>query len=114
MNLPQRSDPAATASIAAATRYYEEMEKLLSRDGWLASDHSYADIAFYMAALFGERHGVPITAATPRLLNWRERMTQRPAVRTVVQAMAIWLAAAGRPVPAFMSAIHNPIRLGAS
>jgi glutathione S-transferase len=105
MNLARRLDPAATASIAAAARYNEEMEKLLSPDSWLASDYSYADIAFYMAALFGERHDVPITAATPCLLNWRERMTQRPAVRTVVQAMANWLEAAGRPVPAFMSAL---------
>ncbi len=105
MNLPQRLDPAALANIAAATRYYEEMEELLSAGDWLARDYSYADIAFYMAALFGERHGVLITAATPRLLNWRERMTQRPAARTVVKAMANWLEAAGRPVPRFMSAL---------
>jgi glutathione S-transferase len=105
MQVTDRLEPAATASIAAATRYYDEMEKLLSPDGWLASDYSYADIAFYMAALFGERHGVPITAATPRLLQWRERLTQRPAVRTVVQAMAEWLEASGRPVPPFMSAL---------
>jgi hypothetical protein len=30
-------------------------------------------------------------------------MTQRPAVRSVVSAMANWLRAAARPVPAFMS-----------
>jgi hypothetical protein len=29
-------------------------------------------------------------------------MTQRPAVMPVVNAMANWLRAAGRPVPAFM------------
>jgi glutathione S-transferase len=55
-----------------------------------------------MAALFGERQGAPLTTATPRLLAWRERMTQRPAVRTVAGAMAAWLASIGRPVPGFL------------
>jgi glutathione S-transferase len=99
------NDPVATASIAAAARYYQETEKELSADGWLAGAYSYADIAFYMAALFGERHGVPITTATPRLLEWRERMTQRPVVRAVAGAMARWLKSAARPVPQFMSAL---------
>jgi glutathione S-transferase len=55
-----------------------------------------------MAALFGERQGAPVTEATPRLLQWRERMTQRPAVRQVAAAMARWLASVGRPVPPFL------------
>ena len=97
------SDPVATASVAAATSFYKEMEVILRGGGWLARDYSYADIAFFMAALFGDRHGVPITPATPGLFSWRERMIQRPAVRTVVRAMAEWLESAGRPVPAFMS-----------
>jgi glutathione S-transferase len=97
------SDAAALASIAAATAYYGEMEKLLITRTWLAGDHSFADIAFYMAALFGERQGAPVTAATPKLLEWRERMTRRPAVRSVVGAMANWLLAADRPVPGFMN-----------
>jgi len=106
MNVKDRAnDPAALAGIATAASYYEEMEKQLKSDGWLASDYSYADIAFYMASLFGERHGVPITPATPQLLAWRERMTQRAPVRTVVAAMATWLKAAGRPVPQFMLAL---------
>jgi glutathione S-transferase len=103
MNMTDRRDPVALASITAATSYYEEMEDTLGAGAWLARDYSYADIAFYMAALFGERHGVPITVTTPRLLEWRERLTQRPAVRTVVADMARWLEAAGRPVPRFMS-----------
>lgn len=99
------NDPAALTSIAAAARYCEDMERTLGAEDWFAADYSYADIAFFMASLFGERHGVPITAATPRLLDWRERMTQRPAVRTVVKAMADWLKACGRPVPAFIAAL---------
>ncbi|MGC2032585.1 MAG: glutathione S-transferase family protein [Steroidobacteraceae bacterium] len=95
-------DALAMSSIAAATAYYAEMEKLLTATRWLAGDYSFADIAFYMASLFGERQSAPMTAATPRLLAWRDRMTQRPAVMPVVNAMANWLRAAGRPVPAFM------------
>jgi glutathione S-transferase len=98
------SDPVAISSIEAATVYYSEMEKLLSAASWLAGDYSFADISFYMAALFGERQNAPIAAATPKLLDWRNRMTQRPAVRGVVDAMARWLEAAGRPVPTFMNA----------
>lgn len=92
----------AVSSVAAATAYYAEMERLLATARWLAGDYSFADIAFYMAALFGERQSAPMTAASPRLLEWRNRMTQRPAVMSVVNAMANWLRAAGRPVPAFM------------
>jgi glutathione S-transferase len=96
-----QDEPAVTA-IDAATRYYAEMERQLADSEWLAGSYSFADIAFYMAALFGERQGAPITAATPRLLEWRSRMIQRAPVRTVTRAMADWLKAAGRPVPAFM------------
>lgn len=103
MGLQQNlQDEAALAAIAAATRYYEEMEALLQDRDFLAGSYTYADTAFYMAALFGERQGAPVTPATPRLLAWRERMTQRPAVRSVANAMARWLVAAGRPVPAFL------------
>src|SRR5580692_8802028 len=97
-------DAAAVASIEAATGYYAEMERQLTNSQWLAGSYSFADIAFYMAALFGERQGAPVTGATPALLEWRARMTRRPAVRAVVSAMASWLTAAGRPVPAFMLA----------
>jgi len=97
-------DALAASSIAAASAYYSEMEKLLTTRTWLAGSYSFADIAFYMASLFGERQSAPVTAATPKLLEWRNRMTQRPAVRSVVGAMANWLRAANRPVPAFMNA----------
>ena len=94
------ADAVAVTSIAAATAYYAEMENLLTAGTWLAGAYSFADIAFYMAALFGERHGAPVTFNTPKLLEWRDRMTRRPAVRPVVSAMAAWLKTAGRPVPA--------------
>jgi len=97
---------AAQAAIAAATQYYEQLEQALQQADWLAGDtYSYADIAFFMAAIFGERMGAPITGATPRLVAWRERMTQRPPVRQVAGAMARWLASKGRPVPAFLQGL---------
>jgi glutathione S-transferase len=101
-----QTEPAVTA-IEAASRYYTDMDQLLASGEWLAGSYSFVDIAFYMAALFGERQSAPLTASTPRLLAWRERMSQRPAVRTVVSAMAAWLRDAGRPVPAFMDAVQN-------
>jgi len=97
------SEP-AVAAIDAARRFYIDMDRRLASSDWLAGSYSFADIAFYMAALFGERQGAPLTATTPRLLAWRERMTHRTPVRTVVSSMARWLKAAGRPVPAFMAA----------
>ena len=96
-------DSVAVASIAAATDYYAQMEQLLTDRQWLAGSYSFADIALYMAALFGERQSAPVPSATPHLLEWRGRMTQRPAVRPVVSAMAKWLKVAGRPVPSFMT-----------
>lgn len=95
-------DAAAMAAIDACTRYYEEMDRQVADSEWLAGDYSFADIAFYMAALFGERQGAPLGDATPKLLAWRERMTKRPAVRAVAGAMGRWLASNGRAVPPFM------------
>jgi glutathione S-transferase len=97
----------AIAAIAGANRYYVAMEDRLNSE-WFAGSYSFADIAFYMAALFGERQGAPLTASTPRLLAWRERMGQRAPVITVVSAMAAWLKNAGRPVPPFMAALQTP------
>ena len=99
------TEPAIVA-IEAANRFYADMEKRLDSD-WLAGSFSFADIAFYMAALFGERQGAPLTTSTPRLLAWRERMGRRAPVRTVVSAMATWLETAGRPVPVFMQAARR-------
>jgi glutathione S-transferase len=96
---------AAATAIAAAKRFYTEMEAQLEGRDYLAGSYSFADIAFYMAALFGERQGAPLGEETPRLLVWRERMTQRPAVRNVAGAMGRWLASVGRPVPAFLRGI---------
>ncbi len=93
------ADPAAVAARAAAAMFYESMEAQLAGRDYLAGDLTYADIAFYMAQLFGDRKGAPITNATPQLIRWRDRMTLRPAVRTVAGAMANYLATNRRPAP---------------
>jgi glutathione S-transferase len=96
-------DPAAVEARAAAASFYDEREKGLGTGEWLAGNYSYADIAFYMAQLFGERMGAPMTDAHPRLKAWRERMGARPAVRQVAGAMGRYLQSQGRKLPAFLA-----------
>lgn len=98
-------DPAAQAAREEAAQYYRRMERVLADREFLAETYSYADIAFYMAQLFGARKGAPMTDETPRLLAWRERMTARPAVRKVAGAMAGYLASIGEAVPDFLREI---------
>jgi glutathione S-transferase len=96
-------DPAAVEARAAAAAFYDEREKGLGRGEWLAGSYSYADIAFYMAQLFGERMGAPMTDSYPRLEAWRERMSARPAVRKVAGVMGRYLLSQGRKLPAFLA-----------
>jgi glutathione S-transferase len=99
-------DPAAVAVRSAAARFYEEMESLMADREFLAGTYSYADIAFYMAQLFGVRMGAPLTEAAPGLRQWRDRMTARPAVRQVVGPMVAFLISQGRPIPDFLSSVR--------
>lgn len=92
----------AVAACAGCARFYEEMEGLLATRDYLAGPYSFADIAFYMAYVFADRKGAGMTDATPRLLAWRARVGDRPAVRTVVDPMMQFLASQGRGVPAFL------------
>jgi len=98
-------DPAALAACEAASAYYDEMETLLGDNEYLAGPYSYADIAFYMAQIFGARMGAPMTARTPQLRRWRERMLARPAVQQVVAPMASYLLSQGRPLPDFLAGL---------
>jgi glutathione S-transferase len=101
------ADAAAVDARASAGRFYDEREADLAGTEWLAGSYSYADIAFYMAQIFGDRMGAPMTDAHRRLQAWRERMGARPAVRRVAGAMGRYLASQGRPVPAFMQALSQ-------
>ena len=96
-------DPAAVAARAAAQAFYAQVDAKLARSEFLAGPYGYADIAFYMAQLFGERKGAPVGAEYARLLAWRERVGARPAVAQVAGAMGRYLAERGRYVPAFLA-----------
>ena len=109
MGLQSRpQDPGAIAAGCAAARYYDEMESLLADREFLAGTYSFADIAFYMAQLFGARTGAPMTEATPKLRRWRDRVTTRPAVRSVVGPMRAFLLSRRRPIPDFLSSAVPP------
>jgi glutathione S-transferase len=79
--------------------HYVWMNQLLRDREYMVDRFGYADIAFYMAQFFAARHTVPITAEHSNLAAWRERMIGRPAVSTVVTAMASYLRSEGRAVP---------------
>ena len=96
-------DPAAIEARAAAASFYDETETGLGAEEWLAGSYSYADIAFYMAQLFGERMGAPMADTHPSLKAWRARMSARPAVRKVAGAMGRYLLTQGRKLPAFLA-----------
>lgn len=98
-------DPQAPGAHEAAGRFYDEMERTLGDREWLAGSYSYADIAFYMAQLFGDRMGAPMGEAHPRLQSWRERMGTRPPVRRVAGAMGRYLLSIGRKLPVFLARI---------
>jgi glutathione S-transferase len=96
-------DPAAVEARAAALAFYDGMEKAMGDKEWLAGSYSYADIAFYMAQIFGDRMGAPMTDAHPKLQAWRDRMSARPPVRQVASAMGRYLLSQGRKLPAFLA-----------
>ena len=96
-------DSAAVTARAAAGAVYDDVERTLGARTWLAGDDfSYADITLYMAQLFGERWGVPMTGVHPRLRAWRDRMSARPPVAKVAGAMSRYLLSQGRPLPPFL------------
>lgn len=104
MGLQDRlDDPQAVAALQGARDFYRYLEPLLGAQDYMLGDFSNADIALYMAMVFGERMSAPLTAETPRLLAWRDRMSARASVREVVIPMAKYLLSDGRPLPAFMA-----------
>jgi glutathione S-transferase len=95
-------DPAAELARAGAAACYRTMERVLDDREFLGGAYSFADIAFYMAQLFGARWGADMTSETPKLLQWRQRVTARPAVLRVVGPMADYLRGQGLSVPEFL------------
>ncbi|MGQ3353624.1 MAG: glutathione S-transferase family protein [Phreatobacter sp.] len=106
MSLQDRpDDPAAVAAREAAAAVCRRLEDVIGEQAYLAGAYSYADIAFFMAQLFGERMGARLADDTPRLMAWRQRMGRRPAVRAVVGPMLDYLRGQGRPIPEPFQAI---------
>lgn len=99
------SDPKASGAHDASAHFYDEMERTVTDKDWLGGSYSYADIAFYMAQLFGERMGAPMSGKHRRLHEWRERMGARPAVRQVVTEMGRYLLSQGRNLPDFLTRV---------
>jgi len=100
----QMQDPAAVTACSNCAGFYARLDHHLS-DGrpWLAGDdYTYADIAFFMAQVFGARMQAPMSDMAPHLLAWRNRMMQRRPVQIVAGAMARWLLTQARPLPQFM------------
>lgn len=100
-------DPAAIVARDGAAKFYDEIEHTLGEQEWLAGSYSYADIAFYMAQLFGTRMGAPMTDAHPKLHAWRDRMSARPAARQVAGAMGRYLLSQGRTLPPFLTKLST-------
>ncbi|HLG47815.1 MAG TPA: glutathione binding-like protein [Reyranella sp.] len=100
-------DPAAVEARAAAMDFYDEMERMIGGQDWLAGSYSYADIAFYMAQLFGARMTAPMDERHPRLQAWRDRMSARPAVAKVAGAMGRYLLSQKRKLPPFLAKLSG-------
>jgi glutathione S-transferase len=98
-------DPVAVAARETAYRHYAEMDARLAGRDYLAGPLTYADIGLFMAQFFGERKGAVMNENTPRLLEWRARMLDRPATREVVGRMALWLQSEGREVPSYLKEV---------
>lgn len=90
-----RADGEDRADAVAAAQGYHKLMDARVGDAYLAGDYSYADIAFYMASLFGEFLGATITADCPALLAWRSRVSARPAVAAVAEPMLAYIVSRG-------------------
>lgn len=95
----------ALAALAAAARFHGAMEARLADRPFLAGDYSYADIAFFMAQLFGERMGARLTDAQPKLMAWRMRLLERPAISAVIGPMVAYLVSVGRRIPPHLAGV---------
>jgi glutathione S-transferase len=80
-------DPDAMAIVA----YYEDMERLLASQDYLAGPFSYADIALYMAHYFALFLGAPTPSECVRLNDWQRRVGDRESVQRVIRPLKEYL-----------------------
>jgi|SRR5687768_9622757 glutathione S-transferase len=97
----------AVAAKAGAAAFCREIDAQLADREYLAGDFGFADIALYMAQLFGERMGAPLDQSTPQLIAWRARLTARPSISAVMHALVNYLAVNGREIPAFIAHLRS-------
>ena len=81
--------------------FYSDMDRQLEGRDFLAGEFTYADIAFYMAQFFASFIGQPMSDRHERLMVWRRRVGDRPAVNQVVGAIRSYLADNGIPTDGF-------------
>lgn len=87
VRLMRRGGEGRDEAVSAAQTYHAAMNSGLAREGGIAGAFGFADIAFFMATLFGDVVGAPIPRQCEKLIAWRDRMTARAAVRDVAEPM---------------------------
>jgi glutathione S-transferase len=87
VTLMRRDGDGRAEAIESAGRFHSRIDGLLDDRDWLAGAFGFADIAFFMATLFGEVLGAPIARGATNLQGWRHRMAARNAVRAVAAPM---------------------------
>ena len=101
----ERNGDVAQTAFAALRRFHLEMEKRLTdqpshaNQTFLTGEFTYADIAFFMALLFADRMGCPLTTDTPKLIDWRNRMAARKSIQDTLKPMEAYLKSVSRCFP---------------
>ena len=98
---PQLSAANRAAAITEIDAFREGLERRLASQTYLAGDFSYADIAVFMADLFGVVLGAACRDDSPNLNAWRREIAGRPTVRAVVEPKLQYMSERGISRPAF-------------
>jgi glutathione S-transferase len=80
--------PAAAAALRALADYFERFDAALGDREYYCGAFSVADIGSIVFVNAAANLGAPIPASCPRMLAWRERVMNRPAVRRIADDLA--------------------------
>lgn len=100
----QLGSPVAAEAIRCAEEFTARMDKRLGSKEFFFEAFSYVDIAFYMALLFGERLGAPLSSSHSNISRWRSRVSSRPTVQASLAPMIAFLKANRGSVPEYIKA----------
>lgn len=100
------TDPVATAARQGCDEFHRRLNVQVQGRDYLLGDYTYADIAFFMAQLFGERHGAVMGSDMQPLLVWRHRIAHRSAVKPIMLRFAQYLQTHQRSVPVFLTELE--------